>query len=69
MPEELFTGISLGEVGAATIPISLVLGCARFDFNYPQVKNCLIMEANEFLHRGAILLENPTIDPQQNPRQ
>jgi len=59
MPEELFTGLTLGEVGAATIPLSLVLACGRFDFNYPMVKNCLICEANEFPFRGAIVLENP----------
>ncbi len=59
MPEELFTGLTLGEIGAATLPISLILACARFEFNYPMVKNCLVCEANEFPFRGAILVENP----------
>jgi len=40
-----------------------VLGCARFNFKHPVVNNCLILEANEFPFRGAILLENP--DPKQ----
>jgi len=62
MPEELFTGLTLGEIGAATIPLSLVLACARFDFNHPTVKNCLICEANEFPFRGAILVENPHLE-------
>ncbi|MFV2058278.1 MAG: hypothetical protein ACC707_17570 [Thiohalomonadales bacterium] len=64
LPEELKTSYTLGEIGAASIPLNLVLAGARFDFNYPVVKNCLICEANEFLFRGAILLQNPRITSQ-----
>jgi 3-oxoacyl-[acyl-carrier-protein] synthase-1 len=59
MPEELLTSATLGDVGAASIPLSLVVACARFNFDHPVVNNCLICEANEFPFRGAILLENP----------
>jgi hypothetical protein len=41
------------------VPLSLVLACARFNFDHPMVNNCLIFEANEFPFRGAIFLENP----------
>jgi len=59
MPEQLDPNISLGEIGAAILPLELVLGCARFDFNYPQVKHCLICDVSEFPFRGAILLSSP----------
>jgi len=62
MPEELSTGQTLGEIGAASIPMSLVLACARFNFNHPAINNCLICEANEFPFRGAIFLENPLVE-------
>ncbi|MFV2061782.1 MAG: hypothetical protein ACC653_13940 [Gammaproteobacteria bacterium] len=64
MPEELLTSSTLGDIGAASIPLSLVLGCARFNFDHPVVNNCLIFEANEFPFRGAILLENPQANSQ-----
>ncbi|MFV1984692.1 MAG: hypothetical protein ACC657_14200 [Thiohalomonadales bacterium] len=59
MPEQLDPNFSLGEIGAAILPLELVLACARFDFNYPQVKHCLICDVSEFPFRGAILLSNP----------
>jgi len=59
IPEQLDPNFSLGEIGAATLPLSIILGCARFDFTYPSVENCLICDASEFLFRGAILLSNP----------
>ncbi len=59
MPEELLTSTTLGDVGAASVPLSMVLACARFNFNYPVVNNCLVCETNEFPFRGVILLENP----------
>ncbi|MFV1984798.1 MAG: hypothetical protein ACC657_14730 [Thiohalomonadales bacterium] len=59
LPEELIPNITLGEIGAASVPLGLILACARFDFTYPSVKNCIICEINEFLFRGVIWLENP----------
>jgi len=59
MPEELNLGMTVGEVGAASIPMGLILACARFEFNYPQVSNCVVCEANDFPFRSAVLLVNP----------
>ncbi|VAW98083.1 hypothetical protein MNBD_GAMMA22-1166 [hydrothermal vent metagenome] len=59
MPEELDVSLALGEIGAASIPLGLVLACARFDFQYPSVNNCLVFEANDNPFRGAIFLDNP----------
>ncbi len=66
MPEELFTSVTLGEIGAASMPLSIILACARFDFNYPTVKNCLVCEVTEFPTRGAIFLENPRAKTSKN---
>ncbi len=59
MPKELDVSLALGEIGAASIPLGLVLACARFDFNYPVVNNCLVFEVNDYPFRGAVFLDNP----------
>jgi len=59
MPEELNMGLTVGDVGAASVVMGLILACARFEFNYPNVNNCLINEANDYPFRSAIVLLNP----------
>jgi len=46
LPEELSTALTLGEIVAASIPLSLVLAKALFNFDYPMVKNCLRCRVN-----------------------
>jgi len=57
-PEKLDLSFTFGFVGAASIPMSIALACARFDFNHPKIKNCMVCESNEFTHRGAVLVTN-----------
>ncbi|MFV1984108.1 MAG: hypothetical protein ACC657_11260, partial [Thiohalomonadales bacterium] len=58
LPEKLDLSYTYGFVGAASIPMSIALACARFDFKYPEIKHCMICEANDYAHRGAILLSS-----------
>ncbi len=69
MPEELNLGMTVGDVGAASIPMGLIIACARFEFNYPEVSNCVVCEANDFPFRSAILLLNPQINLSQQQSQ
>jgi 3-oxoacyl-[acyl-carrier-protein] synthase-1 len=39
--EELLPQASIGDTGAATLPLALVIGCARFEFNYPPAEKSL----------------------------
>ncbi len=55
--EELRPYISLGKTGAATIPLALVLGAARFDFRFPSVDNIVVVESSQHSHRGTVYLK------------
>lgn len=48
---------SIGETGAASLPLALALGCARFAFDYPPVENVLVLEAGSSPWRGAVCLK------------
>ncbi|KPJ67534.1 MAG: hypothetical protein AMJ43_04605 [Coxiella sp. DG_40] len=50
IPKEIIIYLTLGEIGAATIPLSLALATALSS-------NTLICEANEYPTRGAILIK------------
>lgn len=54
--EELLPSRSLGELGAAALPLSLALGCARFEFTNPSVTHVMVCETGECSQRGAVLL-------------
>ena len=60
IPEILNLHLSLGDIGVASIPVAMVLACARFDFNYPVCKRHFILEAGEAPVRGVIYLKHPT---------
>jgi len=47
---------SFGELGAAALPLALVLACARFEFDHPVVRRVMVCEAGDFAQRGAIVL-------------
>jgi 3-oxoacyl-[acyl-carrier-protein] synthase-1 len=57
--EELLPHLTLGELGAATLPFALALACARFEFEHPPLETILACEAGDDKHRGAILLQAP----------
>lgn len=59
--EEFFLHRTLGETGAAALPQALVLGCARFEFTHPPVRNVMICESEERAARGAVLLRAPEL--------
>ncbi|MDO3379339.1 beta-ketoacyl synthase N-terminal-like domain-containing protein [Geoalkalibacter halelectricus] len=54
--EELLPCRSLGEVGATALPLSLALGCARFEFAHPRVGYVMVCETGDRPRRGAVLL-------------
>lgn len=62
--EELLPQSAIGDTGAATLPLALVIGCARFDFNYPSVERLLVCEISKGAQRGAVFLKkNDIITP------
>lgn len=52
IPNEITTYQSLGEIGAATVPISIILGCKIAD----NCKKILVCETNDNQKAGAILI-------------
>lgn len=55
--EELFLQNSIGHTGAAALPLALVIGCARFEFNFPPAERVLVCEAGQGIARGAVCLK------------
>ncbi len=55
--EEMQLHVALGETGAATLPLSLALACARFEFAHPAVNHLLVCDAGDAPWRGAVLLQ------------
>ncbi|WP_305047219.1 hypothetical protein [Geoalkalibacter sp.] len=47
----------LGELGAATLPVALALGCARFEFEHPPLASLLVCDGSEDGLRGAVCLQ------------
>ena len=58
--EELRPSTTLGDTGAATLPLALALGCARLNFDRPAVQNLLVCEASDAAPRGAVCLKHGT---------
>jgi 3-oxoacyl-[acyl-carrier-protein] synthase-1 len=54
--EEFSPQSSIGDTGAAALPLALALGCARFEFNFPSADRVLVCEGDQGTARGAILL-------------
>ncbi|OOG27883.1 hypothetical protein B1C78_02630 [Thioalkalivibrio denitrificans] len=59
VPERLNLNLSLGDIGAASLPVALALACARLEFEHPVVDNCMATEAGGSPQRGAVLLRRP----------
>ena len=58
--EELRPYLSLGDTGAATLPLALVLASARLDFRFPSVNNVFVCEITHHCPRGVVYLKAPT---------
>ena len=58
-PEILRLHAALGELGAAALPVALVLGCARFEFDHPPLTSILVCEGGDVPVRGAVCLSAP----------
>lgn len=58
-PEILRLHAALGELGAAALPVALVLGCARFEFDHPPLASILVCEGGDAPVRGAVCLSAP----------
>ncbi len=56
LPAELGLSRSLGEIGAAALPVMLVLGCARFAFTHPAVTALAVCETGDEPFRGTVIL-------------
>ncbi len=55
--EELLPQATIGDTGAAELPLALALGCERFDFNTPSVERLLVCEVGQGAPRGAVFLK------------
>lgn len=55
-PERLFLGQSVGCVGAATLPLQMILACGRFGFRLNPAHRLLVCEWDEHGSPGALLL-------------
>ncbi len=55
--EEMKPYTTLGDTGAAKIPLALVLGFARLEFHFPSVSQVLVCEASHHSPRGALCLK------------
>ena len=58
-PQPLRLHPTLGELGAATLPVALALGCARFEFEHPAISSLLVCDGSEAMLRGAVCLQAP----------
>jgi 3-oxoacyl-[acyl-carrier-protein] synthase-1 len=65
--EILRPGTTLGETGAASLPLGLALGCARFEFEFPTADNLLVCTCHPSISRGAVSLKK--VEPPAEPRQ
>ncbi len=56
-PHPLRLHPTLGELGAATLPVALTLGCARFEHEHPAISCLLVCDGSEAMLRGAVNLK------------
>jgi 3-oxoacyl-[acyl-carrier-protein] synthase-1 len=61
--EELTPQGSIGDTGAASLPLSLIIGCTRFDFTFPSVERILVCEVGQGEPRGAVFLKKGPKSP------
>lgn len=62
-PQPLRLHPALGELGAATLPVALILGCARFEFEHPAMSSILVCDGSAAMLRGAVCLQAPPFTP------
>jgi 3-oxoacyl-[acyl-carrier-protein] synthase-1 len=60
--EELSPLSTIGDTGAAALPLALIIGCSRFEFNFPSVESVLVCEGDQSTTRGAVLLIKKPVD-------
>jgi len=53
--EQLNLNYSLGETGAASLPLQLAIANARFDFEYPKIKHLLVCYSGICDNRGVVI--------------
>lgn len=56
LPERLNLNLTLGEIGAASLPVAVALACERLGYGYPGIRHCLVTEGGALSQRGALLL-------------
>jgi 3-oxoacyl-[acyl-carrier-protein] synthase-1 len=64
--EELRPHLSLGDTGAATLPLALALASARLDFRFPSVDNIFVCEVSRHSPRGVVYLKVPPTRKENN---
>lgn len=62
-PQPLRLHPTLGELGAATLPVALALACARFEFEHPAMPSLLVCDGSAPMLRGAVCLQAPPVAP------
>ena len=67
--EELYPCHFLGDIGAATLPLSLALGSARLDFTYEAIDGLLVCEAGDTTPRGVLWLHKPPCPEEATTRK
>lgn len=60
-PQPLRLHPTLGELGAATLPVALVLGCARLEFDHPAIFSLLVCDGSAAMLRGTVCLKSPLL--------
>jgi 3-oxoacyl-[acyl-carrier-protein] synthase-1 len=60
IPEKLDLNLTVGDIGLASLPVSIILAVARFDFSHPVCKRVMVLESGETPFRGAIYIKHPT---------
>lgn len=60
LPEKLYLNQSLGDMGVASVAVSIILAMARMEFVHPVCKRNLILESGHSPHRGVIYVKHPT---------
>jgi hypothetical protein len=58
--------LSLGDTGAATLPLALALASARLDFRFPSVDNIFVCEVSRHSPRGVVYLKVPPTRKENN---
>jgi 3-hydroxy-3-methylglutaryl CoA synthase len=57
--EELSPQTTIGDTGAAALPLSLAIACSRFDFDFAPVERILVCDAGHGPARGVVYLKKP----------